>query len=126
MSTFPFTQHGINQVLEALYQLPEEILLEEVSMIQHDLIKWLNEHFDLEENQQSYLQRLPNNLVYMVSRQLCIAIYNRLPIILNANSTDQLPHQAYENIRAISVTETTYNPSLGFQSSGSLTLCVNY
>lgn len=126
MSIFPFTQHGVNQALDALYQLSEEILQKEAIFIQQDFIKWLSEHFELSRNHVSYLYKLPDNLVRSVSQQICVAIVNRLPIILDLNRIIDKQHQSCDKIRIISVTETIYSPVSGIQKSGSLTLSVNY
>jgi len=123
MKKFPFTQSGTNSVLEALYQLGDEDLHKEVLSIQHDFIYWVAEHFELNEQQYEYLKQLPQNLLYTFCCQICLAMYHRLPIILNVISTETASPKPHQQINIIGITETKYTNLV--KTRGSLTITVN-
>jgi len=83
MSKFPFTNDGAADLFAALYQLPDEVLQEEIILVQQNFKEWVANHFILSTDQESYLNNLPATFTQSAGALTALAMSNRLPVMLN-------------------------------------------
>jgi len=126
MSTFPFTGDGAEQLFTALYQLPDEVLQEEIMLVQQDFKAWVAEHFIFSEEQHVYLDGLPQNFAQSAGALTASAMSYRLPVILVK------PAESASQLRKGKLVETKNNISTQYgvgkedEASGEVIFTISY
>lgn len=78
-----FDETGLQNLLLALYALPDNDLTEEAYALRNQPKLWINGHFDLNPEQLAFLQQLPTAVVNFLAQEGGFAIENRLAITLH-------------------------------------------
>lgn len=83
MEKQPFDQAGLQAVLQALYALPQNELNEQADALRTLPKQWINNHFELDNDQSSFLNSMPEQTIRFLGDQGSFAIENSLPIDLD-------------------------------------------
>ncbi|SEL88925.1 hypothetical protein [Parapedobacter koreensis] len=122
MKKQPLNSLGVQQVLLALYSLPENELQHESQQALEDLPRWLLRHFDLRSHQLQYLGTIPADYISILAENISHFLSLRQPIQLVVPYSDELPpidHPGKLLITGESTT-ATYVPNQGYTLSKSL------
>lgn len=82
MEKQPFDETGLQQLLTALYALPDPDLTEEAYALRNQPKLWINGHFELDHDQLEFLHQMPVAAANFLGQQGAFAIENRLPVSL--------------------------------------------
>ncbi|RZM26960.1 MAG: hypothetical protein EOO88_15120 [Pedobacter sp.] len=82
MEKQPFDETGLQQLLLALYALPDDELTEEAYALRSQPKLWINGHFELDQDQLEFLHLMPMPVANFLGQEGAFAIENRLPIHL--------------------------------------------
>lgn len=82
MSLFPFTQKGVQEKLEELYDLTDTLLSFETDTIESNFAGWMLANFDLDTAQRNYLDGIAEEARKYYSAQCALCLRHRLDIIL--------------------------------------------
>lgn len=126
MSTFPFTSNGAKQLFTALYQLPDEVLQEEIMLIQQDFKAWVAEHFILSETQQVYLAGLPQNFSQSAGALTASAMSYRLPVILVKSEASSVQLRKGKLVDTKNNISTQYGAGTRDEASGEVIFTISY
>ena len=81
MTSTPLTPSGVNEVITALYELPNEALLAEADEVGADFRAWLFGKFDLSAKQEVFIAHgLDTAFISFVEARLPFVFINRLPV----------------------------------------------
>lgn len=85
MEKQPFDEAGLQSLLQALYALPDQELLEQANGLNYHPKMWINGHFELDSKQLQYLDQMPQSVADFMGQQGSFALVHRLPITLEKN-----------------------------------------
>ncbi len=127
MSTrFPLTPAGVQQKQEELYALNDQALLDQARLIGCEFRQWLQANFELNAEQQSYFNNMPENYSTALGYQLASTVIGRSPIHLE----DGQFREASRAINARKSTETSISGGMEWSPGGSptytLTLTITF
>ena len=83
MEKRPFDQTGMQQLLAELYALPPAELQTESQNLLADPKTWIQTRFDLDPQQQAFLDQMPVATLAFLGDQGSFAIAHRLPVTLS-------------------------------------------
>jgi len=98
MNRFPFTQLGFFEFQQYLHLLSDESLQAESEAIQHNFNTWINVHFEIPIQQQSYLESIDEGIIQILALDTSFAVTNRLPISLKEAVLDQGDKKAAKTV----------------------------
>ncbi|MFN0256766.1 hypothetical protein [Pedobacter ureilyticus] len=78
-----FDETGLQNLLNELYALPNQELSEQAFALRNQPKLWIYGHFELDSDQTSFLQHMPNSAADFLGQQGGFAIENRLPVTIN-------------------------------------------
>lgn len=127
MEKQPFDETGLQQLLLALYALPDNELTEEAYALRNQPKLWINGHFELEPEQLEFLQQLPTVATQFLAQEGAFAVENRLPINLQKShlpkNGDGEQDKLFKPTSNLSVTTDSLGNSI---PSGELNIEVTY
>lgn len=80
---FPFTPEGVQQWQDVLYALSEAERLAEATSISNSFKEWIVLRFALDEDQQAYLNGMPEERTAFAADGVSFAVAHSLPVILD-------------------------------------------
>lgn len=125
MNKFPFTQAGVDQLLEDLYSLPSGELKDQSILVHYDFKNWVFDRFDFTSSQIDFLYGLPEESISFMATNASFAIANKLPIILEKESTP-ISLRGNKFIRPKSELSSSATESGSFQADGQLIIEIGY
>lgn len=91
MKKQPFTSNGLEQLLDELYALPPSQLQQQSEALRSAPKTWIQDHFELDNNQQLFLDQMQAQTSRFLGDQGSFAIGNQLPIILSKQGNEKDP-----------------------------------
>lgn len=82
MTLYPFTPTGVQDRLDELYSKPKEIIELEAVSIEIDFSSWIENNFDLDSTQKSFLHGIKEEALNYFGSQCALCFRHKLPIIL--------------------------------------------
>lgn len=122
---FPFSNVGFHSLQSELYQLNDEQLLIVSQSVDTNFDHWMKEHFEISEQQFSYLKLIDPKVKKLLSFNTSFALANRLPISLAKDGEGTGDDQG-KIIWPKSTLSAKSGGQLGFEASGSLTIHISY
>ncbi|MFA6276308.1 MAG: hypothetical protein WC622_06140 [Pedobacter sp.] len=125
MKKFPFTNAGFLALQHDLYSLSDEVLKIEADLVLNYFDYWMDNHFELSNNQLSYLKAIDPRAKPLLIFNTSFAIENRLPIILNKarNSNDSEQGKIIWHKSTLSASSGGHT---GYKASGALEINIAY
>jgi hypothetical protein len=125
MNKLPFTQEGVNQLLQDLYSLPASELKDQSILVHYDFKNWVIDRFDFTSDQINFLYGLPEESVSFMASNASFAIANKLPIVLEK---DDAPISLRGNkfIRPKSELSSSATDGGSFEAEGQLIIEIGY
>lgn len=80
---FPFTPEGVQQWQTVLYALPVQDRVAEASLVSSDFKEWIVRRFALDQDQQDYLNSMPEERIVFAAEGVSFAVEHGLPVILD-------------------------------------------
>lgn len=111
MTVQPFTPDGVNDKQTELYALSDAALLAEAQALTANLATWLNTHFSLTPQQETYLAGLPDIVRFHISAVIAGALVSRGPIDMGGPQDYGPPYRTKE-IVIEPCGETSYVPPI--------------
>lgn len=119
---FPFTPDGVQQKQAELYSLADDQLLAQAQSIAcGGLMKWLEENFQLTDDQISYLNTVPANPMFAWGAQISSAVIGRLEITMDIIPAELSVSKAANSKKKTSVSgsvNVSHNPATGQTTYG--------
>lgn len=125
MSTFPFSQDGLDQKLAELYKLPDESLKAEAGLMAADFRNWLSRVFVFSEYQALYLIHMDNGWLFDAGQTAAKAIINRLPIYIEPPIPEPPPGSS-KYVRTANRMTTSHHPGEENTVTGYVTYIIEY
>lgn len=99
---YSFTQHGVNALLEELYQLPQFELKAEADYMRSNFREWMTTRFELKPSQLHYLENMNEQTANLTATACSFALANNLPIYVEkpANSGKDEEEPVFKGIQA--------------------------
>lgn len=82
MTLYPFTPAGVQDKLTQLYALSDELLYIEASEIEVGFVDWMNDNFDLSNEQKEFLDNINEEAINYYGSQSALCFRHRLDIVL--------------------------------------------
>ncbi|QIL42203.1 hypothetical protein G7074_24845 [Pedobacter sp. HDW13] len=98
MQKFPFTDLGVQDLQNQLYQCTDAQLKAEEDLILLNFRKWVAEHFTLSTDQLLFIEKQDRKMISFLASQTAIAIINRLPITLIKPASKPSNQLAYSEL----------------------------
>lgn len=122
MSTPLLTPQGVSQKTTELYALPEAALQAQVALIQLDLLTWMDDNFELTDQQYDYLDALAPDFKAAFTGQIARTVANRWPVIYLPAPLQEITVLDEKWIRSREESVAGNGSSLSAQYTGSLTI----
>lgn len=115
------SQQGIQQKINALYNLSDTDLMEEAKKMCADFMAWLNDNFELTPEQELYFKGVPETLLFGWGAQFAGLIITRGAI--NLDVSDPPETRRTKQIRTQTTIEFDFDPdnTLVLSGNGALT-----
>lgn len=132
MEKAPFTPAGLQDLLQQLYALPDAALGQEALAISQDFKIWLKAHFDLDQNQEAYLDGVDHRFISKAGQRSSYYVENRLPVNLIKMARPAAEGSVSgegDRGKLLDLNETnsnTYSPDSGCGEIASLTFTISY
>ena len=122
---YPFTPKGVQDMLMALYALPDSELQVEANAIKNDFRLWVKNHFSLTTDQKRYLDSMPNQSTQYFGDQCWFCFLYRLNINL-VYPAPPAPTGLGKWAESTSSATCTTNDDGGVEATGELTFTMIY
>lgn len=121
MDMYPFTPEGVQQKQSELYELGDEELMQQAKDISSDFVSWVNNNFELDDEQRVYLQELPENDALINGWQTASAVLFRQEVSIEDTTPPEgiAAAEKKKKKKKLTVAGTaTYNPTTEQTTSG--------
>lgn len=125
MNKLPFTQAGVDQLLEDLYSLPASELKNQSILVHYDFKNWVFDRFDFTSAQIDFLYALPEESISFMATNASFVIANKLPIVLEKEGTP-ISLRGNKFIRPKSELSSSATEGGNFQAHGQLIIEIGY
>lgn len=128
MAQVPFTQDGVNQKIQELYQLSDADLLAQARAIAADISAWLDVNFTLSTRQKTYIGGAPDLVRFNWGAVIAAAVSARRPIDMDTPPGSYGPPRRTKQIIIDIIGILTYYPPLsgGGETSGTMAVSISY
>lgn len=126
MEKQPFDQTGLQTVLQDLYALPQNQLNEQANALRTLPKQWISMHFELDSDQASFLNGMPEQTVRFLGDQGSFAIENKLPIDLDKQEPPAAASKPDKYFKPKSTLYSQTNSNGIITSGGKLIIEVSY
>ncbi|GGI29095.1 hypothetical protein [Pedobacter mendelii] len=126
MQKFPLSANGFEGLQAELYKKTDLQLAETAKQINFDFIDWMNNHFELNEQQINHLKSLNPNLINQLSTQTAIAIRERLSIQLLKPEIKPVVGYGSKLIRSVSKVYELASYHDKYEAEGVLVIEISY
>lgn len=125
MNKLPFTQAGVNQLLQDLYSLPAGELKDQSILVHYNFKNWVFDRFDFTSDQIDFLYGLPEESISFMASNASFAIANKLSIVLEKEDTP-FTLRGNKFIRPKSELSSSATDSGSFEADGQLIIEIGY
>lgn len=125
MNKIPFTQAGVDQLLEDLYSLPASELKDQSILVHYDFKNWVFDRFDFTSAQIDFFYGLPEESISFMATNASFAIANKLPIVLEKEGTP-IGLRGNKFIRPKSELSSSATENGSFEADGQLIIEIGY
>lgn len=121
---YPFTEVGLQQLLQSLNLLSPSDLQAQVNALSRDIKNWASAHFDFTAEQTDYLHNIDQQTLDFMAYSISFALSNHLPISLIKQEKKDKPIIKIIEVRNQIAVASTNDESA--QASGGVIIKIHY